>query len=258
MARAFRFAGECGYEGIEIAPFTLGCEAGQVPMEKRREIRQLAKTCGLEVVGLHWLLAKTNGYHLTSPDAAVRKRTAAYLRDLIRLCADLGGKIMVFGSPQQRNLPEGISQQQGVQFALEVFGSIVPDLKASGVVLALEPLTADETNFLLTAEDTVDLIDQLGSEQIRLILDCKAMSAEKHPVRDLVDTYQPWLVHFHANDPNRQGPGFGKLDFKPIFKALSRIEYEGWVSVEVFDYSPGVERLAKESLSYMEHCLEQI
>ena len=258
LARAMRFAGECGYEGIEFAPFTLGSEAGAVPTEKRREICRLAKTCGLEVVGLHWLLAKTSGYHLTSPEKLVRERTAAYLRDLVRLCADLGGKIMVFGSPQQRNILPSVSPQLAIDYAVEVFRSIGPDLQAADVTLALEPLGPEETNFLQTAEETVDLIDLIGCDQFRLLLDCKAMSTEKHPIRDLIDRYQPWLAHFHANDPNRQGPGFGNLDFKSVFKALSRVEYAGWVSVEVFDYSPGVERLAKESLRYMERCLEQI
>jgi sugar phosphate isomerase/epimerase len=66
------------------------------------------------------------------------------------------------------------------------------------------------------------------------------------------------VAHFHANDPNEQGPGFGKTDFVPIFQALAEIGYRGWVSVEVFDYRPGADRLARESIRYMRKCVETV
>ena len=74
---------------------------------------RLVQAAGLETVGLHWLLAKTTGLHLTSPDSAVRRRTADYLADLARLCRDLNGRIMVLGSPQQRNLAPGSVRPTG-------------------------------------------------------------------------------------------------------------------------------------------------
>lgn len=249
--RAFAFARECGYTGIEIAPFTLAPDAAQVTPEQRSEVRRLAETNQLEVIGLHWLLAKTEGYYLTSLDPAVRARTAAYLGELARLCRDLGGKILVFGSPQQRNLAPGMSHEQGVELAAEVFRAAMPELEKCGVTLAVEPLGPAEGNFLLTAAAGVHLIERVGSPNCRLHLDCKAMSSEATPIPDLIRKFAPYMVHFHANDPNRQGPGFGDLDFAPIFAALRDVNYDGWVSVEVFDYTPGIERLARESIDYM-------
>jgi sugar phosphate isomerase/epimerase len=84
------------------------------------------------------------------------------------------------------------------------------------------------------------------------------MSSESTPMADLIRRYRAELVHFHANDPNRQGPGFGELEFPPILAALGEIDYHGWVSVEVFDYSPGIERLARESIEYLRECLEAL
>ena len=256
MERACGFAAECGYTGLEIAPFTLAARAGDVSRAQRDAIRRQVQTAGLEVVGLHWLLAKTEGIHLTSPDAAVRQRTAAYLADLALLCGDLGGKVLVLGSPMQRNLAEGVTKAQGMAYAAEVLCAVLPVLEANRVVLALEPLGPQETNFLLTAAEAVDLIDRIRSPQIQLHLDCKAMTSEATPIVELIRRNHQWLAHFHANDPNRQGPGFGSLDFVPIFKALKEVRYDGWVSVEVFDYSPGIERLARESIAYLQRCCE--
>ncbi len=258
LERGFQFASECGYEGVEIAPFTIASDVREISPGARSAIRQQAELAGLEIIGLHWLLAKTEGLHLTSPDPAVRRRTAAYLEELCRLCADLGGKVMVFGSPQQRDLVPGVSQEQGMDYAAEVFGQVVPMLEQKEVILAVEPLTPAETNFLCTASEAVELIERVGSPQVRLHLDCKAMASESIPIPDLIRRYHQLLAHFHANDPNRQGPGFGQLDFLPIFQALGEVGYRGWVSVEVFDYSPGVERLARESLQYMLTCLEKL
>jgi sugar phosphate isomerase/epimerase len=257
LDRACAFATECGYEGIEIAPFTLAARAGDVTSQQRKEVCRIVGAAGLEVIGLHWLLAKTEGFHLTSSDREVRKRTANYLIELVRLCGDLGGRVMVLGSPQQRNLAEGMTKADGMEHAAEVLTAIVPKLEARSVVLALEPLGPQETNFLLTAAEGVELIECIGSPHVRLHLDCKAMATEATPIADLIRQYRPWLAHFHANDPNRQGPGFGELDFVPIFRALDEVQYDGWVSVEVFDYMPGIERLARESIEYMRRCCDE-
>ena len=72
--KAFEFASECGYTGIEIAPFTLNADAREISPHQRTEIRRQAEAAGLEVIGLHWLLAKTKDLYLTSPDAPVRTR----------------------------------------------------------------------------------------------------------------------------------------------------------------------------------------
>jgi sugar phosphate isomerase/epimerase len=256
--RAFEFAAECGYTGIEIAPFTLGPTAGKIPASVRSEIVRLAGQTGLTIIGLHWLLAKTEGVHLTSPDAAVRRRTAEYLGDLARLCRDLDGSLMVFGSPLQRNLPPGVSYEHGMLYAADTIQRALPVLEETGVILAMEPLGPADGDFLLTAADGVRLIEMVGSPHCRLHLDCKAMSSEPTPIPELLRRHRQQLVHFHANDPNRQGPGFGELDFLPILTALGEIDYRGWVSVEVFDYNPGVERLARESIDYLRDCLESL
>ena len=258
LPRGFEFAAECGYTGIELAPFTISNHVTDITAARREEVRREADKAGLTVVGLHWLLAKTEGFYLTSPDAAVRKRTADYFAALAQFCSDVGGKIMVLGSPQQRNLLPGVSLQEAGGYAAEVIESFVPTLEKTGVTLALEPLGPNEGDFLVTTPQAVALAERIGSPNVRLHLDVKAMSSEAMPVAEVIRQNGRILAHFHANDPNLQGPGFGDEDFVPILEALGQIDYRGWVSVEVFDYTPGVERLAKDSLDYMNKCLIHI
>ena len=256
--RACAFAHQCGYTGLEIAPFTIAHDVQTISDSHRAQVRKQAEDEGLEIIGLHWLLAKTEGYHLTSPDESVRKRTAEYLSHLAEFCRDLGGSVMVFGSPPQRNLLPGVSVPEATDYAVDVFQQAMPVLEQCDVTLAVEPLAPAETDFLLTAAEATTVIERVASPHCRLHLDVKAMASESVPIPDVIRTNAQLLAHFHANDPNRQGPGFGDVEFVPIFEALGQIDYQGWVSVEVFDYDPGIERLAQESIRYMQECLVKL
>ena len=250
---AFAHAAALGYTGVEIAPFTIDSNAFSISTERRQAVRESAHANGLQVIGLHWLLAKTKGLHLTHLDAEIRTRTGEYLCELTRLCRDLGGTIMVFGSPPQRNLLSGVSEQQGFDYAVEVFKSIAPTLEECEVTLALEPLGPEEGNFMQTAEFAIEVAKAVDSPNVQLHLDVKAMSTESKPIPKIIEDSKQWLKHFHANDPNRRGPGMGEVDFFPVFEALKKINYQGWVSVEVFDYEPGVDALAGDSIRYMQN-----
>ncbi|MCB1064631.1 MAG: sugar phosphate isomerase/epimerase [Verrucomicrobiae bacterium] len=249
--KAFRYARECGYTGVEIAPFTINTDAKAISAEERKTVRDQIADAGLTCVGLHWLLAKTEGFYLTTPDAEVRNRTADYLAELARLCRDLDGSIMVLGSPFQRNLLPGVTHDQAMAFAAEVIRTAMPVLEDCGVTLALEPLGPVEGDFLNTAELGIELAQMVDSPNCRLHLDVKAMSTETKPIADIIRDSRDWIAHFHANDPNLLGPGMGEVAFEPIFAALNEIGYDKWVSVEVFDYSPGAETICEKSLAYM-------
>jgi sugar phosphate isomerase/epimerase len=192
------------------------------------------------------------------PDADVRGRTVDYLGELARLCHDLGGRVLVFGSPKQRSLMPGVSPEQAVDHIHEVFSRLVPVLESTDTVVALEPLSPAETDVLTTAAETRRLIERIGSQHVRLLLDVKAMASEELPIPEIIVGSARELEHFHANDVNLQGPGFGGVDFAPIFSALDEVRYAGWVSVEVFDYAPGPERLARDSIDYMRRVEESL
>ncbi len=252
--KACEYVASLGYTGWEIAPFTLGPTAELISASARARTRTIAADCGLEIVGLHWLLARTNGYYLTSPDGAVRRATAEYLGHLARLCRDLDGSLMVFGSPQQRNLLPGVSPAEASDYAADVLTQCLPTLEEQGVVLALEPLGPAEGDFWLTAAETARMVERIDSPYVKLHLDVKAMSSESLPIPEIIALHHSQLAHFHANDPNQLGPGMGEVDFVPILRALNEVNYSGWLSVEVFDESPGIAHIAAQSIAYLRGC----
>lgn len=256
--RQCRFIAETGYTGVEVAPFALASHPSEISADRRAELRSIADDHGLEIIGLHWLLAKTEGLHLTTNDTATRARTVEYLNELTDLCGDLGGSVMVFGSPQQRNLEEGVSLEQAEDNAVALFHECLPRFADRGVTLCMEPLTTKETDFCNTCADAKKIIEKIDHPNFQLHQDVKAMLSESTPVPELIREFAEVTKHFHANDSNLLGPGMGETDFVPIFEALKQTNYDGWVSVEVFDYSPGAEKIATVSLENMRNSWQQV
>jgi sugar phosphate isomerase/epimerase len=255
--RVCRTAAELGYQGLELAPFTLAPRITDVSAAQRRALRRQAEDCGLALLGLHWLLAKTEGLQLTSADAAVRQRTADYLVELARCGRDLGSELMVFGSPAQRRIPAGASREMATDFAVDSFRRALPGIVDAGIKLCLEPLSPPEADFINTCAEAIAILDRIAHPNFVLHLDVKAMSTDEAATPELIRRHAARAGHFHANDVNRRGPGFGNTDFVPIFRALKEGRYQGWVSVEVFDYSPDPVTIARESIRYMRECEEK-
>ncbi len=257
--RQCEFSASLGYTGLELAPFTLAPRITDVSAQQRATLRQQAEAHGMQIIGLHWLLAKTQGLHVTTVDASVRRATTEYLIELGNACADLGGTLMVFGSPAQRNLEEGMSREQAMVHAAEVFKGCMPAMAARGVSICMEPLTAKETNFILTCADAQELIERVDHPHFVLHQDVKAMlGSETKSIPELIAQYQGRVGHFHVNDTNLLGPGMGETDYRPIINALNKAKYDRWVSVEVFDYKPGAEHIARVSIEYMQRIMREL
>ncbi len=244
-------AADAGYEALELAPFTVCDSVTEASPALRRGLRETAARHGLQIVGLHWLLAGPAGLSLSSPDPAVLERTAGYLRSEVDVCRDLGGRTMVLGSPKQRALGPGQTYEEVWTRCLSTFRSLAAYAEPRGVCLCLEPLARTETNFICTAAEARRLVEAVAHPAFQMVLDVKAMCADEEPIPDIIRKSAPHLRHFHANDASRRAPGFGDTDFVPIGASLREIGYSGCVSVEVFDFSAGPERIAREGLRYL-------
>ena len=244
-------AARTGYDAVEIAPFTLVSCVTEMPITERHRIRDLAAATGIAISGIHWVLAKAEGMHLTHADATVRQRTARYFVDLVDFCADLGGGFIVVGSPKQRNLEGGVTPEQGWEYARQGFRDAVRRAEDRRVTICFEPLAPSETNFINTAAEAIRFARSLESPAMKIILDVKAMCSEAKPIPEIIKESWPHFGYFHANDRNLKGPGFGDVDFVPIAAALRDVGYAGYVSVEVFKFEDGAEVIATRSLEYL-------
>ncbi|SIO59652.1 Sugar phosphate isomerase/epimerase [Singulisphaera sp. GP187] len=257
FAEVCRTVKALGYEGLEIAPFTLAPRITDVSAARRRELRTIIEDAGLSTIGLHWLLAKTEGFYLTTPDVAVRNQTADYLVELAEATRDLGGTLMVLGSPKQRDLLPGVSYDQAFDFAVDVLSRSMPKIGDFGVDLCVEPLAPSETDFLNTCDQANVMIERVGHPNFKLHMDVKAQSGETTAtVPELLTKHAANAGHFHTQDVNLRGPGMGDVDFGPIMKALVDSGYDRWASVEVFDYSPGAVETARQSIETLKRNLD--
>ncbi len=259
FAEAARAIRKAGYTGIELAPFTLGESPRDVSSDRRREIRDIIESEGLTFVGLHWLMASPKGLHVTTPDEGLRRRSWEHIRALIDLSADLGdGGVLVFGSPKQRSTTGGLTREQATRNFVEGVASVAPHACARGVTFLVEALPIGQSDVVQTLGEAAAIVREVGSPAVRTMFDVHNAVDEQEPHAELIERYFEWIRHVHVNEFDGRHCGAGTYDYKPVLEALRRLNYSGWISLEAFDFSPGAERLAGESLRHLEAEIDKL
>jgi D-psicose/D-tagatose/L-ribulose 3-epimerase len=261
LERQCEVAARLGYDGLEIAPFTLSGSPEKISTADAAKIRATVEASGLVVTGLHWLLVKPDGLSLTDSDPAVRARTLAVMTHLVGLCAELGGAVMVHGSPKQRQIAPGETHAIALARLQDALAQIALAAARVGVIYCIEPLSKRETALINTVAEATELVRAIDHPNLRTMIDCSAAGlAETEPVPALIDRWLPTglIAHLQVNDPNRRGPGQGEMKFAPILAALKRHNYAGTIAVEPFDYSPDGAGVAAFSAGYLRGLLEAL
>jgi sugar phosphate isomerase/epimerase len=259
LERVCKEVRELGYEGLEIAPFTLSADPASLSKPQREEIVRTIAGEGLEFAGLHWLLTVPPGLHVTTRDELVRKRTWDYVYSLIDLCADLIGSatrppVIVFGSPKQRSSTDGLSKKAVDIFACEL-AQVAPRAEARGVKLLIEALSASQTDVVNTLSEAVAMVKQIDSPAVATMFDVHNAVDEQDSHPALVRQFAPYIRHVHVNEMDGREPGMGDYDFAALSRALSDINYSGWVSVEAFDFSRDPRQVAERAINHLRACL---
>jgi D-psicose/D-tagatose/L-ribulose 3-epimerase len=250
---------KAGYTGIEIAPFTLAEKPRDVTPAQREEYAETMLAEGLTFVGLHWLMVSPKGLHVTGPDAALRQQSWDHIRDLIDLCADLGPDgVMVFGSPKQRCTTGGLSREQATRNYIDGLAGVAPHAESRGVTVLVEALPTGQCDVVQTLEEAAAIVREIASPAVRTMFDVHNAIDEAEPHAALVDRHFDAIRHVHVNELDGRHCGTGDYDFKPVFEVLRRRCYKGWISLEAFDFTPGAETLANESLRHLESQIHQL
>jgi sugar phosphate isomerase/epimerase len=251
------FARAIGYDGLEIAPFTLGATPHDVPTSVIREIRATAEGEGMPVAGLHWLLAVPEGLSITTTDDAVWRQTVEVGRYLVMLCAELGGRYLVHGSPEQRRLEAG-RETEGRDRAVAYFAAVAAEAEKAGVAYLIEPLARRDTTFINSVDDALRIVRMVGSPALGTMIDCYATAADGGDVVALLKEWLPQdsVSHIHFNDSDRRGPGEGDLAFAPIVDVLQELGYRGAIGIEPFVYEPDGMACAARAIGYVRGLME--
>jgi len=244
-------AAQCGYQGLELAPFTLADDPRDLTLADATRLVRIATSFGLEIIGLHWLLTKPAWMHITTPDAMLRKDAMKFGQQMARFCGALGGKVMVWGSPKARNVLPEWDYAEATKRAVDVVRGVAEIAGQNGATLGMEPLSRKDSNWLTTAAEGIEFCKAVDHPACKLHLDVKAMSDESKSIPDIIRDSKEWFIHFHTNDPNLLGPGMGEVKYEPIIAALREVGYDGWLSTEVFDYALGPRVIAERSIAYL-------
>ena len=253
------FAGACrairkaGYTGIELAPFTLAEDPVDVSPAQRREYRDIMQSEGLAYVGMHWIMVGSQGFHVTTPDESLRKRSWQHIRNLIDLSADLGPDgVLVFGSPKQRSSTGGMSREQATRNFIDGLASVAKQAEEKGVTILPEALPSSQSDIVNRLSETTAIVREIGSPAIRTMFDVHNTLDESDPHPVLIERHFDVIRHVHVNEMDGKHCGAGDYDFKPVLETLRKLNYKGWVSLEAFDFTPGAEKLAQDSLRHLE------
>jgi sugar phosphate isomerase/epimerase len=245
-----------GYEGIEIAPFTLAADPLEIGPDRRREYREIMAGEDIAFVGLHWLLVTPKTIHVSTPDKALREASWQYVANLVDLCADLAGNgpdngIMVFGSPKQRSSTGGLSAAEATRNFTDGLAGVAPHAAERGVTILMEALPHSQSDVVHTLDEAAAVVREIGSPGVRTMFDSHNAEDETQPHDALIEKYFDMIRHVHVNEMDGRHPGTGDYDFVRIFRALKRLGYRGWISLEAFDFEIGGERIASETIEYL-------
>jgi len=214
-----------GFDAIEVARFDFN---GFPAAEVRR-------TAEKEGMGTVFCSALTGRQSLVSDDPEIRRQTREFIKDGIRVTAEIGAKTFIGPYCSAVGyLPGRRRTEDEWKRCVEELRGLVPTLREHGVTIALEPLNRFETYFLNTAADATRLCDEVGDEHVGILGDTFHFNIEEKSIPNAYRTCGRHLKHVHTCENDRGIPGSGHIDWSGVFKALRELKYDGYVSIESF------------------------
>jgi sugar phosphate isomerase/epimerase len=237
---------DAGVTGLEIAP-SLFFHASEDPFlpspdEARTAFAEIAAR-GLTLVSMQSLLFGVARAGLFD-GAEARANLVHGMERAIALAGRFGIPNLVFGSPSQRRIPDGLPMNQALDQAVEVFRGLADAAQSVGTKIAIEANPAAYgTNFLNTLDEAMGFVGMVDHPAVVAILDLGAMhmNGDFETASARIPTLLPWLNHVHVSEPNLSLAPHNAEALSPVLDALRKVAYDKSVSIEMRRPSEGVE-----------------
>jgi sugar phosphate isomerase/epimerase len=238
-------AAEHGFDGVEIFP----AGAGDVAVAAVRPLLD-AHGLALAAVGTGAGFVR-HGLHLVHADRAVRSHARDFIAGIIDAAGQLGAPAII-GSMQGRSSAE-VPRDTALSMLADVLGDLGHRAAAHGQPLLYEPLNRYETDLFTLQAEAAAFLDGQGLDAVKLLCDLFHMNIEEEDVAGTLVAVGPRVGHVHWADSNRRAMGFGHTDPGPVVAALRAIQYQGWLSAEVFPRPTASEAAARTIASLRRH-----
>ena len=126
------------------------------------------------------------------------------------------------------------------------------------MTVLVEALPRNQCDVVLTLDEAAGIVREIGSPAIQTMFDTHNAVDEIEPHKILIEKCFDVIRHVHVNEMDGGHPGAGSYDFGPVLGALRRLNYAGWVSLEAFNFKPGAETIANDSIRYLEARISEL
>jgi len=240
---------KAGFDALEISPW--------IPRKlSRADIKSLRMSLhrsGLAFSGFTSIYPPE--MTLASPSGASRRKNIIYTKRLVQLTRSLGGKLVVWGSGRSRNIPKDVPFRKGQARIVELLRASGEVADQMDVKIAIEPLNRFESTIIHNIGEALSLARLVNRRSVGVVYDTFHTSLEEDSFTKPILVAGERLAAVHISDCNRKIPGKGHIDFPPIFDALKKVGYQGYVTLEAI-LSPNPRQDLMAARKYMENMID--
>jgi fructoselysine 3-epimerase len=218
-----------GYDGIEIGAAAPHAYPAHLSQERRKDIKKMLDDNNLSVSSMLPAPGGGPGFNVASPLPEERAGAVAQYKEVVALCADLGGPTVMYIAGWQIY---GTTRVQAWDWSREALSEVAKSADDRGVTIVIEP-TPTDSNLIESCDDAIELMEQVAAPNVKLMFDTQHAYYRNEVPTDYVYRMGKNLRHVHIAEFGRGAPGTGPGDFVGLVEALHEIGYEGYLAMEI-------------------------
>ena len=248
MDYGIKHSAELGYDGVEL---------------NIRDSKKVDQNHIIEMINSHDLKLVSfgtgqayyeDGISLADADPKIREKTIKRLKDHIVFASRASAQV-VLGSIRGKFSEDPKIKEKEFEGALDAVKKVTSFAEGHGVILTIEPINKNDTNFINKMQEALDFLKLINGENVKLLIDT-FQTYQEEDISNAIGIAGNLLVHVHLVDTNRLVPGKGLIDFKPVIKTLEKIGYNRYLSAEVLP-KPDDDTAASEFITNVRKLLRE-